>query len=47
VRDATDYPDDIKDVKVNKDMLVLAQDLVDQGAATSTANGSRIITRRR
>lgn len=29
VRDASDYLDDIKDVKVTKDMLVLAKHIVD------------------
>ena len=46
VRDAAEYFDDIKDVKITKDMLDLAKHIVEPKAATSIRRSSKTTTRR-
>jgi non-homologous end joining protein Ku len=45
VRDASEYFDDIQDVKITKDMLDLAKHIVEKNLGTSNLTSSRIITK--
>jgi DNA end-binding protein Ku len=47
VRDASDYFDDIQDVKITKDMLDLARHIVEQKSGHFDPSNLRIITKRR